>query len=358
MLLTNGFDPDVRVYKEANHIVKQGHDLTILCWDRKCEYEKVQYLNGYKIIRLHIPSIYGTGFRQIIPYIKFLIKAKEHIQSNSYDIIHCHDLDAATTILLLPLKRRTFVFDMHEIYVKKSNKIYNFFVSLLLNRLHDKAKFIIGVTDCQKKYISNRNIYKYISLPNYPCSQTYTSINKEKSRLIRIAYIGSVRDYKSLKILIDVATKYKGKYIFRIDGMGSAFDHLIEYTKSNDLECILTGKFNGVKDISRLYQTTDVLYCAYDNDNNNWSQAIPVKLYEGIITETPMIVNRGGEAAKLVKEYDIGYVIDINDFASFDQLLLKINDDTSYKKKIENIKKIKHFFDWDEIVKHLDVIYK
>ena len=34
MLLTNGFDPDVRVYKEALYLVGRGFSVTVLCWDR------------------------------------------------------------------------------------------------------------------------------------------------------------------------------------------------------------------------------------------------------------------------------------------------------------------------------------
>ena len=38
MILTNGFDPDVRVYKEAKYLVEKNFEVTILCWDRRCEY--------------------------------------------------------------------------------------------------------------------------------------------------------------------------------------------------------------------------------------------------------------------------------------------------------------------------------
>ena len=32
MILTNGFDPDVRVYKEAKYLVEKNFEVTILCW--------------------------------------------------------------------------------------------------------------------------------------------------------------------------------------------------------------------------------------------------------------------------------------------------------------------------------------
>lgn len=53
MLLTNGFDPDPRVYKEAKSLTKLGHKITILCWDRDGTYvdKPEENLNGIKIVR-------------------------------------------------------------------------------------------------------------------------------------------------------------------------------------------------------------------------------------------------------------------------------------------------------------------
>ena len=34
MLLTNAFEMDVRVYKEARYLIEKGNNVTILCWDR------------------------------------------------------------------------------------------------------------------------------------------------------------------------------------------------------------------------------------------------------------------------------------------------------------------------------------
>ena len=40
MVLTNGFFPDLRVYKEAKYLSKNGHDVEILCWDRDGRYKE------------------------------------------------------------------------------------------------------------------------------------------------------------------------------------------------------------------------------------------------------------------------------------------------------------------------------
>ena len=38
MILTNGFNPDFRVLKEAVVLHNAGYDVEVICWDRKGEY--------------------------------------------------------------------------------------------------------------------------------------------------------------------------------------------------------------------------------------------------------------------------------------------------------------------------------
>ena len=40
MILTNGFAPDLRVYKEAQYITSKGYEVEILCWDREAMFKK------------------------------------------------------------------------------------------------------------------------------------------------------------------------------------------------------------------------------------------------------------------------------------------------------------------------------
>ena len=53
MILTNGFDPYRRVYKEAKSLTKLGHSVTILCWDRAEKYidKPTENIDGINIVR-------------------------------------------------------------------------------------------------------------------------------------------------------------------------------------------------------------------------------------------------------------------------------------------------------------------
>ena len=73
MILTNGFDPDPRVYKEAKSLKKLGHKVTILCWDREGTYidKQEEDLEGIHIVRFFGNAEYGTGYKQIFKFLNF-----------------------------------------------------------------------------------------------------------------------------------------------------------------------------------------------------------------------------------------------------------------------------------------------
>ena len=121
-ILTNGFFPDVRVYKEAKYLVEQGFFATILCWDRDVSRKLPEYeiLDGIELIRYKIPSVYGTGMKQILAYLSYVRQCKKYLREHHSDYIHCNDVDGMVAGYLSNRKRVPFVFDMHEFYEKGS----------------------------------------------------------------------------------------------------------------------------------------------------------------------------------------------------------------------------------------------
>ena len=53
MILSNPFIVDPRVYKEAKSLVDAGHEVTVIVWDRKRDYDPESAVDGIKIIRIH-----------------------------------------------------------------------------------------------------------------------------------------------------------------------------------------------------------------------------------------------------------------------------------------------------------------
>jgi glycosyltransferase involved in cell wall biosynthesis len=66
MLLSNAFRPDPRVAREAESLVRGGHQVTVVCWDRQSRFALHEAVNGYHVERIQtVLTRYGAGARQI-----------------------------------------------------------------------------------------------------------------------------------------------------------------------------------------------------------------------------------------------------------------------------------------------------
>jgi len=53
MILSNPFITDNRVRKEAKSLVDEGHEVTVIVWDRRNEYLPEEEVGGVHLIRVH-----------------------------------------------------------------------------------------------------------------------------------------------------------------------------------------------------------------------------------------------------------------------------------------------------------------
>ena len=351
MILTNGFDPDVRVLKEAEYLISNGFEVEIICWDRKLEYLDKQYeeFNKIKIHRIPIFSNYGTGMKQLFPYLKFIFKVRNFLKKKSYFYLHCHDFDGVIAGLFTKNKKnKKIIFDMHEIYTNygyAKNKLFKF----IFNGVLEKVNYIVYVNDEQ---IKNYKVYsnKMIYLPNYPRQIDYLPIKKNRKKIFKINYVGNLRDYDSLKCLASVKDK---KYKIGIYGYGVCYQRLYDEFSST---IYFYGKYNGIKDSVNIYQNTDILYCVYNPNVENWKNAYPVKLYEAIVTYTPIIVSANTKVANFVDKNKIGVSIKYNNSKDLVNGIEKIIE--NYNQYVLNIQKIANLYKWEQVVLNLLKIYK
>lgn len=347
MILTNGFDPDVRVFKEAKFLISLDYDVEILCWDRKCDYiEKPKTnIDGVNITRFCIKSLPASGMKQLNPYLKYIKSIKKYLKDKEYKYLYCHDFDGMLAGRLATLgKRKTYIFDMHEIYSSR----YKF----LVKRFVKKAKNVVYVNNEQLKYLGISENNKFIYLPNYPEESTFLPIEKDKKDNFRINYIGFLRDYDSLKTLMEIA-KDNSNINVGIYGTGEFYDKLKEENKYSNVS--LYGKFDGLKDGAKIYNNTDILYCEYNPNIYNWKIAYPIKFYEGIVTKTPIIVSKNTKVAEFVEKYKIGEIAEYSNLESLNIAVKRIID--NYSEYVKNIEKIRDDYKWEKIVRNLEKVF-
>lgn len=358
MILTNRFDPDVRVYKEAKYLVSKGFDVEILCWDREGEYSdrEAEEVEGIKIKRFFPYSKYGTGYKQIISYIKFIKECKNYLKDKEYDYLHCHDLDGIIAGYSLKNTNSKLIFDMHEFYEGQGSKQkIRYVVRGIVNYMQTKSDFIIYVNEPQKLGMKQINMNKLVLLPNYPDFDNFRGCEKTASKKLRISYIGAVRQYNELKNLMDACRGIEGVHI-AIHGEGTDYGKL-KKIEENYKNVEITGIYH-FSQSTELFSQADILYVVYNMNNENDRKSFPIKFFEAIITKTPVIVSKGSKLEEFLSGNNIGFVIDGSSIKDIRELIKLILDNRYLlSEKANELEKIQFKYAWDKVVGNLDMIY-
>ncbi|GEM02105.1 Glycosyltransferase involved in cell wall bisynthesis [Halolactibacillus halophilus] len=356
MIVTNRYDPDIRVHKEALYLQNKGYQVEVLCWDRENDFvhRKSEKIDGISVERFFPLSKYGSGIRQLKSYIEFILEVKNYLKHSDYNYIHCHDLDGVVVGAYIKSSSSKLIFDMHEIYESQGSKRrIKYLIRFIVNHFQMKSDYIIYVNEIQKKISNCAN--KMIYLPNYPEKRVLGNIDKKHSENIRVSYIGSVRQFEEFVNLFEACKQIK-KVKISIHGGGVAHKKLIE----------LTSKYNNVKitgayDISKLpdyYSEADLIYAVYSNKNEQHMNSYPVKFYESIVTKTPIIVSKGSVLEKIVIQEDIGFVVEGDNIDNIRCLIEKIAMNPEIiKQKVKSIENLAQKFTWEDVVNNLDYIY-
>lgn len=360
MILTNAFDPDPRVYKEAKALVDNGDEVEILCWDRDNRYllNEIEYKDNIRIKRFYPKSKYGSGYNQIYSYLKFIYQTRKYLKNQKIDVVHAHDIDGFFVSLFIKGSRK-LIWDMHEFY---DGFNYGFIKNIVYEKIaklcFKNVDALIYVSDSQKERYENKK--KQTSLEvvilNAPDENLFCDFERKSSGKLRISFIGCVREYDILKKLMDVGERFED-VIINLNGVGVAYDKLIRI-KHNYKNTNITGKFY-YDEIKKYYENADVIYAVYNSDLLNVKYAFPVKGFEAIITETPIITNKNTQFGDFVEKHDIGFTIDErNDYELEDLVSYIITNKELLRRKVENIRKIKDKFVWNEQSKKLISFYE
>lgn len=359
MLLTNPCDPDVRVIKEARYISERGHNITILCWDRdgKSELPQKCFEGKIKIVRFRIPSVYGTGYKQLGAFFKFVQTCKAYLKKRKVDIFHCHDLDGYIAYRLLHMKKIPYIWDMHENYIKGNVLKRKIIQRIVIAGIRKSTKSIYvtnDVLEMMPECIRDRMIL----LRNYPDSSYLSDEEKTESDFLRIGYHGTLRrQISEFSALFEACKDYSDVRI-DINGGGTDLLRLQEMAKRYP-NVYVHGPYDGLKDSNRLYANTDVLFCGYDPANPNYQgDTEVVKFYEAIITGTPMIMTKDLGMSAKVEQMGIGIVVETRDVQAIRDAVCEIRQRREMLQQWrENMKKVADRYKWSVAVKTLNTIY-
>ncbi len=317
MLLTNPFRPDPRVYEEAKTLVKNGYQVTILCWDRGEGYESEEIVDGISIVRFNIPSSYGKPKEFIGGILRFYISVLKWTRHKKFDYIHANDFDTLPLgVLLKKLYGAKLVYDAHDHY---ASMIADVLPAPIASFVRKMEKILINHTDARiaaseplgKELFTplqfipllNAKRLEEYSVPNKLVEELRNKINPENKFLI--VYIGILKLWTPLPQIIK-AVKNLENIMLIIGGKGPHEGEILSMIGGAE-----NIKYLGWVEKSKIPLYTlasDVIILPSNPEKDYTRLSVPNKLMEALAAGKPMIAGTHTAGGEIVKECNSGFL--------------------------------------------------
>jgi glycosyltransferase involved in cell wall biosynthesis len=342
MLLSNPFMVDPRVYKEAKALVDVGHEVTVIVWDRKNEYESVSVVEGIRIVRIH-----NTGIMKILPldlfknplwWRKAFKKALELYESSfRFDVVHCHDLDTLKSGVWLKNKLGIkLVYDAHE--------IFGYMVARTMPKSVSSFAFCM-----EKKWSITDKPITIVMNCNDVISKTY---QPTKNDVCTISYIGVLHKSRMFPELVDIIGKIKNVRFVIAGKKENLYDEVKSRCEKYDNITFLGSiPFNEV--IPKTLES-DVVVCMINPNDMNNKIALANKQFEAIVCGRPIICTKNTYSGDMTEKLQCGLVVDYN-LDAIKEAIIKLRDDPKLCEKLgrNGLKAAIDKYNWNEQKKKL-----
>ncbi len=339
-IVSNPATHDPRVYNEAKALIKGGHQVTVIGWDRKKSETESEVRDGIKIVRvrnsrlmdslpydlLRIPLWWRTAYK----------KALEIYEDEGFDAVHCHDLD--TLPIGVRLKKKLsipLIYDAHEIWgYMISNDVPKFFVNHVMakeKRLLRYVDTIITVNDPLKEYfrrISNKPIYLIMNAKPLR-RREYVPPKNEEFTLI---YIGTLIPSRFILEMMDVVSGMKGVRLL-LGGKGKV--KFIEKVRVR-AESSENISFMGLVPQEKVIVYTckaDAVVCMTSPKDPNSSRALTNKQFEAMVCGRPIITTKGTYPGYFTEKNKCGIVVEYSK-EGLRGGIIKLRDDLELREKL------------------------
>jgi len=366
MTLANPFTHDARVYNEARSLIKNGHNVTVLAWDRNNENPSSEIIDGIEIVRC-----YNTKLMKFVKYDIFKMylwwnngfkKAFELNKKKHFEVIHSHDLSSLSIGVKLKKKLGLpLIYDAHEIFgYMIINDVPKYFVKKAFStekKLIKYVDYIITVNKPLQDYfrsITDKPITIVMNCKQLQETQ-YKPTNNSKFTLL---YLGNLDKNRFLLELVDVVKELPQVYCI-IGGKGKP-----KYVKSlkEKSATVQNVDFIGLIPMNEVLPMTkkaDLVICMTSPNALCGRQASANKQFEAMVCGRPIICTKGTYPGQSTLKEKCGLVATFSK-EDLKKAIIKIRDNSALREELGRnaLNAAIREYNWEKQEKKLIKVYE
>ncbi len=333
LYVSNNNGTDTRIRKELKTL-SEVFDIQFLgmSYDEETSLTPIENVN-YKFVK-------GRS-NNPLSYLKLLLLIfKVRFSQPKFHSAHLIDETCLIScfIGLIGIHKVLDIFD--SIFLKRLQFLKN---SIVENLIHSIPQVILVTDDNRKTLISASKQKKVVVIPNYPFLKDQASSTPFNNEFLNIAYVGSIEKARGTEFIKGILTADKENKV-KIHMIGWVYDE-----ESKSLSTDPKTEFYGVVEQKKALEIVgkcDYLLSMYEPKSLNNINASPNKIFDGILQDVPVIINREVKMSTLVEKLNSGYILDDYFTKDYTRVLNDlINNQKSYFKEPLN----KRDFTWEGI---------
>ena len=332
MFLSNPFVHDHRVYMETQSLLRHGHKVTLVAWDRLADHPPQEVMDGVDVIRIQT-----SGMMKLIPYDIFRLKswwkrarslATELARKMHFDVVHCHDLDTLPIGVWLKDKWGVkLIYDAHEVFTymmmgEVPTPLIRRFERMEDNLMKRADQMITVGKECKEYFLSRGKPDDEITIVMNAKNIAVDSYAGPSNIEPTVVYVGALRGTRFVSELALTGSRIKGVRVV-IAGAGVEEERIKEIASASENVDFL-GKIP-MKEVISLTLQSDAVFCMFDPTHPLYRIGFPNKFFEALATGRPVIASEGTYVGELVKELECGIVVPHN-MEGMERSLLFVRD--------------------------------
>ncbi len=329
MIVSNDVTRDARVQREGRSLVRAGHEVEVIGWDRKGTESKRDTIGGVKVTRMRSTRLMRVAPSDLFRNPLWWRMAYREGVKHEFDIVHCHDLDTLHSGVKLKKRKGTpLIFDAHEIFIymieEDVSKIVRNYAERMEKSLLRDADHIITVNGALQDYYRERFDGDVTVVMNCP-EEILAEYEPPTCEIFTILYIGTLHKSRFLSELVDIVGSMDDVQL-KIGGEAELYDEIEK--KSQEFDNVSFLGTVPYKAVMPLTKESHAVFCMFDPENRINQVGTPNKVFEAMAMGKPSIVSKGILSGDIVEKEECGLAVDYDE-DSLRGAIEKLRDDRS-----------------------------